>query len=245
MAEATLSALADDLLIHLVGTLRRSDQARMACVSKQCYRSKCAALQAYRSRCHTAALPSMVAAGTSHLTLFDRDGRLLTCGTETADGDQMEHRGCLGQPLPDDSDFLPPTAVREIGGVQVRHLVSVGFGGTAVISNDGTVFTFGLQRGFTFGNGHMLGCTCAAPQRVTMFSHIRVSQLAGGTNHVLIVSAEGAAYSYGHNFFGQLGLGIDTGAGANPGRDDSTYDATIPHRIDALRDVIISSVALV
>jgi hypothetical protein len=225
-----LSALPDDVMTHLFGMLRRSDQNRMACVCSKCCRCKAAVLQAYILRRRAVTQRSTVSAGTSHLALVDASVKLLTSGTLIASPScGLKFPNCLGQSLPDGSEgFLPPTVVPEIDSVRMRSVVAGHLGGTAAISDEGEVYAFGERTLFECGG--------PAPQRVAMLNQLRVSQLATGSSHVLIVSEAGDAYSYGYASMdhGQLGLG-----------DGARIEgwSTKVRRIEALRNVTIRAVA--
>jgi alpha-tubulin suppressor-like RCC1 family protein len=76
---------------------------------------------------------------------------------------------------------------------------------TLFLTKEHIVYSLGANSHGQLGLGHCLPQT--EPQCVQALAQVRVIQLACGGAHSLVLSAEGAAYSWGRGDWGQLGLG--------------------------------------
>ncbi|KAL8008320.1 putative vacuolar protein sorting-associated protein [Plasmopara halstedii] len=78
----------------------------------------------------------------------------------------------------------------------------------AVVMNDGTIFTCGLNKSGQCGNGTFEErVVIATPVRALSGILVTMVAAANGCEHMLAVASDGAVYSWGYNDRGQLGLG--------------------------------------
>ena len=84
--------------------------------------------------------------------------------------------------------------------------VSAGVNHSAVVMDDGTLWTFGCGEGGRLGLGNMQ--TKRTPQLVNSLIGHKIGQVSCGLNHTLCVSFDGlTCWSFGNGDFGKLGLG--------------------------------------
>ncbi len=141
-----------------------------------------------------------VAAGYDHSLALDRDGRLWGWGGNWA--------GQLGDPA---ADFAQTTPFRNS---LIKDIVAIAAGGyhTLALKADGTVWAFGVNTSGELGLG-FISFAEGTPQQVVGLSNVVV--IGAGTYHSLAVTADGAVWGWGENYYGQVGDG-NSGVGAVP-----------------------------
>ncbi|KAG2425442.1 hypothetical protein HXX76_013652 [Chlamydomonas incerta] len=137
---------------------------------------------------------SSVACGSEHSLAATEAGTVFSWG--------WGRYGNLGDG--DSQDRYTPTRVVGLEGVTVTSVVC-GWRHSAVVTDEGRVFTFGWSKYGQLGHGDHVDHT--RPCLVAGLQHCRVSTVAGGWRHTMAADAEGNLYAWGWNKFGQLGLG--------------------------------------
>lgn len=97
--------------------------------------------------------------------------------------------------------MLAPLAV----GIPVAS-VSCGFDHTLILSDNGTVFSFGSTSRGQLGHGEISVDIICAPKKIEMLSGMKVVAVASGGWHCAVVTDSGDLYVWGWNESGQLGL---------------------------------------
>ncbi|XP_062902909.1 probable E3 ubiquitin-protein ligase HERC4 [Mobula hypostoma] len=97
------------------------------------------------------------------------------------------------------------------------------------LSQDGTVYSWGLNTYGQLGNGKDLEKQ-SRPQRVRSLTGIPVALIAAGGSHSFALSLSGAVYGWGRNEHGQLGL-----------KDKA--DREIPYSVDQLRRLNVAYIS--
>uniref|UniRef100_A0AAV1SZQ0 BTB domain-containing protein n=1 Tax=Peronospora matthiolae TaxID=2874970 RepID=A0AAV1SZQ0_9STRA len=106
--------------------------------------------------------------------------------------------------------------------------ISCGYHHTAVITEDGAVYTFGRNDYGQLGLGHKLHM--ARPTVVESLSRVRVVQVACGCYHTLVLSDAGKVFPFGRNNHGQLGL-------------ETSMDCLSPQLISSLQNKVVVKIA--
>eukprot|EP00741_Cyanophora_paradoxa_P020907 tig00021318_g20183.t1 len=134
-----------------------------------------------------------VALGEYHLAAVDVEGGLWTVGRGR--GGQLGH-----------GEARDALALRKVAGLEGKRAVQIAAGEahTAVLTEDGEVYTFGS--GFGGGLGHGERKDATAPRRVEALAGKRVRSVACGRDVSFFVTDDGI-YACGSDDFGQLGLG--------------------------------------
>ena len=102
-------------------------------------------------------------------------------------------------------------------GVQaIGSTPAVGAGGlhSLVLKSDGTVWSFGYNYYGQLGTSTNNGTGTANPLPVQVMSD--ATAVAAGGLHSLVLKSDGTVWSFGNNFFGQLGTSTSVGQNANP-----------------------------
>lgn len=103
---------------------------------------------------------------------------------------------------------LKPSPLKALGSLAVAQ-VSCGSQHSIVLTQDGQVFTWGLDSRGQLGLGKgMPETTC--PQQVRSVSDLPLVQVAAGGEQSFGLSVSGSVFSWGSNSCGQLGLGDTT-----------------------------------
>jgi alpha-tubulin suppressor-like RCC1 family protein len=98
------------------------------------------------------------------------------------------------------------TSSEDMRAVQIATSRSAtGQAHTLVLTADGEVYTFGTSAGGAMGQGPDVRQSAPLLLRMTKSVHIR--QIAAGSRHSLLVTDDGAVYTFGENRRGQLGIG--------------------------------------
>ncbi|WP_139125185.1 RCC1 domain-containing protein [Bacillus solimangrovi] len=156
-----------------------------------------------------------IAAGGAHTIALASDGTMYAWG--------RNYSGQLGD---GDSGFgadkASPTAITMPEGVTIEQ-VEAGNIHTMALASDGTVYTWGLNDVGQLGDGN-IGTNQASPTAITIPEGAKIEQVAVGVFHSIALASDGTVYSWGWNFYGQLGDG-------NMGTNQAT-----PHKVVFLTD---------
>jgi len=158
-----------------------------------------------------------VSCGGIHSLALSEDGKVYSFGVNMA--------GQLG--LGDNKSQQIPQLVNALQDVRVKH-ITTGGGFSMVLSDDGRVFSFGMNQGGQLGIGNIKSQNI--PQLVTAFQDMRVVQISCGENHSLVLTEEGKVFAFGFNLAGQLGLG-------------NTKNQHLPQLIPNLQDKIVRHIS--
>ena len=83
--------------------------------------------------------------------------------------------------------------------------ITAGALSTCALTTDGDAYCWGDNSSGQLGIGNQV--TKNSPQSVTMPSGVRFTSISAGFAHVCALATDGAAYCWGDNFSGQLGIG--------------------------------------
>ena len=133
-----------------------------------------------------------VSCGDYHTAAVGEDGKLYTFGA--GQFGRLGHGG-------DQDQFVPKRVEGMPDGVRVVA-VSCGFGHTAAVSEEGTLYTFGI--GFNGRLGHGDQEDQLVPKRVDALQDVRVVDVSCGSQHTAAASDNGMLYTFG---YGSSGLG--------------------------------------
>ena len=140
--------------------------------------------------------------------------------------------GQLGQGGYDDS--AKPAAVRLVGSgfadPTAVETVSCGASHCAALDPDGVLLTWGLASSGELGHGGWTPIEVDVPRRVSSMADVKVTQIAAGANHTVVVSQGGGLWTCGRGRHGQLGHG-------------HFHDAGPLQRLEALRMSVMYAVA--
>ncbi|OWZ21506.1 RCC1 and BTB domain-containing hypothetical protein [Phytophthora megakarya] len=123
---------------------------------------------------------------------------------------------------------LQPTRLASPLDRAVVPQLSCGYHHTALVTENGAVYTFGRNDYGQLGLGHKLHM--ARPTVVERLSRMRITQVACGCYHTLALSDDGKVFPFGRNNHGQLGL-------------ETSLDCPSPQLISTLRNKTIIKVA--
>ncbi|KAJ8388266.1 hypothetical protein AAFF_G00135270 [Aldrovandia affinis] len=138
---------------------------------------------------------TQVCAGGAHSLFLSLSGLVYCCGANEA--------GQLGLNRIDKRGRFNVCAVPALRPLDVSY-ISCGEVHTAILTKDGSVFTFGEGR---FGQlGHNSTANELKPRRVENIDD-RASQIACGSHHTLVLVSSGALLAFGSGAKGQLGQG--------------------------------------
>jgi alpha-tubulin suppressor-like RCC1 family protein len=175
---------------------------------------------------------SVVAASDSHSLALSQAGALYSFG-DNAYG-ALGHAGTAYQPA--------ARLIAALQGVRVS-VVSAGGRHSLALSEVGVVYSFG--EGWTGCLGHGDDADQRKPRPIAALHGpiaalhgVRVVAVAAGEDHSLVVSAAGRLYSFGYNWYGQLGHGYK-GRFPRP----SVHHHATPRLVVALQGVRVSAVA--
>lgn len=109
--------------------------------------------------------------------------------------------GQLG--LGDTVDKISPVMINSLANV---NSVSSGARHSLAITEDGNLWTWGLNVQGQLGDGTMINKSL--PVRALKFSPVnKAISISAGDNHSLVISEESFIYSFGSNYYGELGNG--------------------------------------
>lgn len=123
-----------------------------------------------------------------------------------------------------------PQIVSSLRNVTVRHM-SAGPQHTVLCTDEGKVYTFGLDQWGCCGHGDdSVGEVVKEPKLVEKLTGFSVVQVACGYDFTAVLTKEGEVVTFGSNRRGCLGHGI-------------VHDETIPRRIEILREERVTQIA--
>ena len=139
-----------------------------------------------------------IAAGGSHTVLLDEDSNVWTAG--------WNNRGQLGITGGNTSTFKQVTVGN---GVKIKA-IAAGSAHTVLLDEDGNVWTAGSN---SYGQiGIAVGYTSTFTQVTNGISGVKITAIAAGEQHTVLLDANGNVWTAGSNFYGQLGRDENKGA---------------------------------
>ena len=170
---------------------------------------------------------AVAAGGMYHSLLIEGGGTLLTCGSSTLDGGRP---GLLGH-----GDVVErleiPTPVPSLARVQIRSVAAAEYHSIA-IADSGAAYSWGYGGLGRLGHGDELDQYTPREIRLPADAGPALSASAGNC-HSILLTASGAAFSFGYAGSGRLGLGA---------RGNDTR-ALSPEMMSSLRGVHLQSAA--
>ncbi len=136
----------------------------------------------------------MVSCGDSHTVIITEDDNFYSFGNNVA--------GQLG--LGDNTRRNVPELVNVPDGLKVKA-ISCGHLHTAIITEDDKLYSFGGNRFGQLGLGYNINRRI--PTLVTVSDNLKVKAVSSGFYHTTIITEDDNLYTFGHNNYGQLGLG--------------------------------------
>ncbi|CAF1022863.1 unnamed protein product, partial [Didymodactylos carnosus] len=105
----------------------------------------------------------------------------------------------------DDGFFYPKP--QYVSGFEDKRMIQIatGYSHALTLTDDGTVYSFGVNSAGQLGLGNSDDCVCACPLLCLRGSPI--CYIACGANHSVIISKSGTVFTCGLNSSGQLGVG--------------------------------------
>ncbi len=141
-----------------------------------------------------------VSCGFMHTVAVTDEGEVFTFG--------RNHKGQLG--LGDDRDTARPTVIKSIKNERIVS-VSCGDYHTALVTDSGQLYTFGLgtsgQLGFGGTDSFMAPCLVSPKDSKGRRKFKHIISVDCGECHTAVVTRSGKLYTFGSNIDGQLGLG--------------------------------------
>lgn len=146
---------------------------------------------------------TQIAAGYGHSIALASDGTIYTWG--------YNQYGQLGNGSNTDSNV--PVAVSTGGVLNGKTIVQIaaGYGYSMALASDGTLFTWGHNSSGQLGNGTFIDSNVpVAVYTSGVLSGKTIIQIASGGFHSIVLVSDGTVYTWGWNFYGQLGNGNNT-----------------------------------
>ena len=155
-----------------------------------------------------------MAAGLAHSMVLTDEGNVLSFGRGT--------RGQLGHGVGEHQ--YEPTVIEALRGTRVVAIAAGDFH-SMVLTEEGSVLSFGC--GYDGRLGHGDTGDQLVPKIIEALSDVRVTAIAAGESHSMVLTDEGNVLSFGCGMSGQLGHGDIA----------IQYDLCEPNVIEALRSV--------
>jgi hypothetical protein len=144
-----------------------------------------------------------VAAGGNGSLLLAEDGSVFSFGLNSVG------QAGLGVGSPMFVSVATPIDNTNLGGRKITQ-VAAGLDHKLLLADDGSVFSFGRNEygGLgTFGGAAWI----ATPIVTTNLGARKISEVAAGHNHSLLLADDGSMFSFGENVVGKTGLGTSSG----------------------------------
>lgn len=153
---------------------------------------------------HLSNLIKQVACGENHSVFLLEDGRVYSCGCNSA--------GQLGH----DHEDVTPGYVNALANEHIIH-VACGQAHNVALNSQGQLFSWGA------GSEGQLGHSSTAhsvpvPRLIKKLNQQKVLQVSCGNQHCLALSDDGQLFTWGQNNHGQLGLGLGFTEQSSPQR---------------------------
>ncbi|XP_040274077.1 probable E3 ubiquitin-protein ligase HERC3 isoform X2 [Bufo bufo] len=146
-----------------------------------------------------------VACGENHSVFLLEDGRVYSCGCNSA--------GQLGH----DHDDYTPGYVSALADEHIIH-VACGQAHSVAISSEGHLFSWGAGTEGQLGHSTTGDLYVPFPRLIKKLSQQRILQVSCGNQHCLALSDDGQLLSWGQNDHGQLGIGHRCSQQSSPQR---------------------------
>lgn len=144
-----------------------------------------------------------VSAGLDHSLLLAADGDVFSFGSNMV--------GQTGLGITSNFPSLTATPIDEsnLGGRKITQ-VAAGNVFSLLLAEDGTVFSFGLNMNGQLGRGSTssVNASIAMPIDASNLGGRKITQVAAGGQHGLLLADDGSVFSFGDNRYGQGGLGM-------------------------------------
>lgn len=132
--------------------------------------------------------------------------QLTVSGYTDGTGGTIEHitpeDDCLNERYLNIKSYIP----EKVADLPAIQSLSVGFGHTLAVAKNGDLWTWGCNLYGQIGDGSELNEEVnLTPQKITGIG--KVTMVAAGFRHSLAIDAKGRLWSWGHNYFGELGDG--------------------------------------
>ncbi len=143
---------------------------------------------------------TQVAAGFGHNLLLADDGTVFSFGSNV--GGQTGLNATSGNSL-----LATPIDATNLTGKKITQIAAGGLH-SLLLADDGTVFSFGSNQSGVTGLGFASfdATPIATPIDSTNLSGKRITQIAVGDSHSLMLADDGTVFSFGYNFRGATGL---------------------------------------
>jgi alpha-tubulin suppressor-like RCC1 family protein len=141
---------------------------------------------------------TQVAAGSTHSLLLADDGSVFNFGPNSIGG-----LGCCGTSL-----IATPINASNLGGRKITQ-IAAGVTHSLILAEDGSVFSFGYNSHGQLGVGTVNDGSSfiAKPIDASNLGGRKITQVAAGGQHSLLLAEDGSVFSFGDNFLGRTGLG--------------------------------------
>ena len=146
---------------------------------------------------------TQIGAGQYHSIALASDGTVYTWG--------YNNYGQLGNG--DNTDSNVPVAVTTSGVLSGKTITKVAGGAnhSIALASDGTVYTWGFNEVGQLGNGDYTDSNVpVAVSTSGVLSGKTITQVAAGEVHSIALASDGTVYTWGYNYYGQLGNGNNT-----------------------------------
>ena len=132
-----------------------------------------------------------IAAGYKFTVILKKDGTVWVSG--------YNGYGTVG-----DGTTSSTSVFKQVQNIDDVIAVSAESNTIQMLKKDGTVWSIGLNSSGEFGNNTSSSSANSIPTKMCKIPN--VMQIASGDNHVVLVTADGNAWSVGYNNYGQLGI---------------------------------------